>query len=116
MALSQKWKVKIPLGFFLINRMGAAERANLVTLAVQKLEKAGAFVISIVCDAPTIHQSLLSKLGANLSTAELDPTLTVEGIDHPIFAFLDAPHSIKNIRNSFASLETIYNDKGTSAC
>ena len=88
------------------------ERANLVTIAVRKLEDTGAQVISIVCDAPAVHQSLLKELGADLSSEGLNPTLNLTGVEHPIEALLDNPHSIKNIRNSWESLGTMYNSDG----
>ena len=84
----------------------------MVTLAIQKLEDVGAYVMSLVCDAPAVHQSLLKCLGANLSSCDLNSTLTIDCIDHPVFALLDNPHSIKNIRNSWESLGTIYTKSG----
>ena len=112
MVVSQKWRVKIPLGYFLINRLNARERANLVTLAIQKLEDTGAYVVSMVCDSPSVQQSVLKKLGADLSSGELDPTIRFEGVDHPVYAFLDTPHAIKNIRNSWECDGTYYTSKG----
>ena len=54
----------------------------------------------------------IKKLGADLSSGELDPTVKFEDVGHPVYAFLDTPHAIKNIRNSWESDGTYYTCKG----
>lgn len=55
------WKVSI--GYFLINGMTGAERANLIQLSLYLLMLGS--VISLICDGPSCHMSMLRTLGAS---------------------------------------------------
>ena len=70
-AIDESWKV--PCGYFFIDGLSGAERANLVNVCLQRLSDAGIKVISLTCDGPSCHFSMLSALGASLHPSKMIP-------------------------------------------
>ena len=69
--INKLWKV--PLGCFFIDGLTGQERANLVRIAIERLSQVGAKVVSLTCDGPSCHFSMLSELGASLSIKNIIP-------------------------------------------
>ena len=69
--INKSWKV--PLGCFFIDGLTGQERANLVRIAIERLSQVGAKVVSLTCDGPSCHFSMLSELGASLSIKNIIP-------------------------------------------
>ena len=65
---------KVPCGYFLIDGLSSAEKANLVTGCLEKLYDVGVKVVSFTCDGPASHFAMLRILGANLDVGSLDPS------------------------------------------
>ena len=99
-AVNDSWK--IPIGYFLIHGLSGKEKANLVRLALEKTFEAGVIVISVTCDGPSSHFSMLTELGLQLDVKTLS-----SGFPHPsnpsqlVYGVLDCAHMIKLVRNSF---------------
>ncbi len=70
-AVDGSWKV--PRGYFFIDGLSGKERANLVKVCIQRLSDVGVKVISLTCDGPSCHFSMLSALGASLHLANMIP-------------------------------------------
>ena len=68
-ALRQNWK--IPCGYFLVHGLAGRERANIVKQCLLKLHDVGVTVISLTCDGPSCHFSMMHELGANLDLVNL---------------------------------------------
>ncbi len=91
---------KVPLGYFLIAGVSGMEMANLVRIAIQKIHDAGARVISLTCDGPSAHFSMMKEVGATISSQKIYPFFT-----HPsnetwkIYVILDVSHMLKLVRN-----------------
>ena len=67
--MNASWKV--PCGYFFIDGLSGPERANLVTICIQRLSESGIKIISVTCDGSSYHFSMLSELGASLHPPEL---------------------------------------------
>jgi len=102
MAVCVNGSWKIPLGYFLIDGMTGAERANLIKECFQRLHESGVTAVSLTCDGPSCHFSMMKELGANMNVVGMDPSFP-----HPsdpckkVFVILDLCHMLKLLRNSF---------------
>ena len=65
---------KVPCGYFLIDGMSGAEKANIVNICLEKLHDVGVTVVSFTCDGPSSHFAILKTLGAKLDDWTLDPS------------------------------------------
>ena len=103
MVVCVKGSWKVPCGYFLIDGLSSAEKANLVTGCLEKLHDVGVKVISFTCDGPASHFAMLRILGANLDVGSLDPSFQ-HPCDHSakVHVFLDVCHMLKLVRNTFA--------------
>eukprot|EP00795_Rhopilema_esculentum_P007373 gene7373-13113_t len=71
MAVSVNGAWKIPLAYFFIDGLSGAERANLINVCLQRIWDTGAKVVSVTCDGPSCHFSMMSELGAKLDPNDL---------------------------------------------
>eukprot|EP00794_Sanderia_malayensis_P000094 gene94-700_t len=53
------------------------ERANLIKICLQRLQDTGAQVMSLTCDGPSCHLSMLTELGANLDINNLCVSISI---------------------------------------
>ena len=99
--INASWKV--PRGYFFIDGFSGPERANLVTICIQRLSESGIKIISVTCDGPSCHFSKLSALGASLHPPELHTSFPQPIFENEkVYAILDACHMLKLMRNTFA--------------
>ena len=66
MAVSVNSNWKVPCGYFLVAGLTGEEKANLTKECIIKLHEVGVRVVSLACDGPTSHQSMLKLLGTQL--------------------------------------------------
>ena len=99
-ALNGHWK--LPCGYFLINGLSGEERSNLVKQCLMKLNDVGVNIVSLTCDGPSCHFSMINHLGASL-----DPSSLNSSFCHPsdatqkVYVILDICHMLKLIRNAW---------------
>ena len=74
--MNGSWKV--PCGYFFIDGLSGAERANLVKLCIERLSDVDVKVVSLTCDGPSCHFIMLTQLGASLK-----PIKMLTSFDHP---------------------------------
>jgi len=67
--VNQHWK--IPVGYFLVNGLSGEERANLVRQCLMKLYDVGVNIVSLTCDGPSCHFSMMKELGAVIDPSNL---------------------------------------------
>ena len=109
--VNSSWKV--PCGYFLVNGLTGAEKANLTKECITKLHEVGVKVVSFTCDGPTSHQSMLKILGARPLPDSLQAFFP-----HPcdssakIYVFLDACHMIKLVRNTMSDWRVLKDREG----
>ena len=93
--------------------LSGSERANLVIMTLQKIHETGASGVSLTCDGPSSHLTMLEVLGARL-----DPDNMIPYFPHPsdpksqVYVLLDIPHMFKLVRNSLASSKVIKSTSG----
>ena len=108
---------KVPCGYFLIDGLSGAERANLVKVCIQRLYDAGVDVVSLTCDGPSCHFTMLKNLGASLKPESLQAHFA-----HPIdpnkkiHIFLDVCHMLKLVRNTLGTGGILVDKDGNKVC
>ena len=70
-SLNNAWK--IPIGYFLVDGLSGEERANLVTEGLHRLHNVGVQVVSLTCDGPSCHFTMMKALGADMTFNTLSP-------------------------------------------
>ena len=114
MAVCVNGSWKVPLGYFLIGGMTGVERANLVREALLKLSIIGICVVSVTCDGPSTHFTMLRELGASLDPNNLDPSFPdPANADHRIQVMLDVCHMLKLLRTALASCGLLKDGEGS---
>ena len=105
-AINESWKV--PVAHFMIKSLTGKEQANLVTQCLLKLHEIGVSVISLTCDGPSAHITVLNELGASICPLNMNSSF-----NHPanpgqkVWAMLDACHMLKLARNCIGTLKVI---------
>ena len=74
-AINGSWKV--PCGYFFVDGLSGKERVNLVKVSIKKLSDVGVNVVSLTCDGPSCHFTMLKQLGACLKIENLNATLVI---------------------------------------
>lgn len=99
--LTESWKV--PLAYFLITGLHGSERANLVSICLQRLYGIGVIVVSLTFDGCSANVAMATALGASLKMPNVQPTfphLCDESMS--VCILLDACHMLKLMRNALA--------------
>ena len=113
MAVCVNGSWKVPLAYFLVNGLDGKERANIVRLCNEKLSDTGALVVSLTCDGPSCHFSMLSELGANLDPSSMKPYFfNPSDAEAKIYVLLDACHMLKLVRNTLADKGILFDSNG----
>ncbi|CAD6208873.1 GSCOCG00010695001-RA-CDS, partial [Cotesia congregata] len=108
MAVSMNENWKIPIGYFLIRSLNSEERANILTLAFELLQRANCKVYSITFDGAASNISMCNHLGANLNYGpNFKPYFTNPVTFELCYIFYDFCHMIKLIRNTLGDHKTI---------
>ena len=109
-ALNGSWKV--PCAYFLLKGMSGVERANLIRQCLMKTHDVGVKVVSLTCDGPSCHFSMMADLGASLAPPNITPHFP-HPADHSIkvYVLLDVCHMLKLVRNTLAQGGILKDDK-----
>lgn len=100
-ALNSYWK--IPLGYFLIDGLNGAERANLLRTCLELLHETGAKTYSITFDGAPCNINMCTEMGACFSyNDKFKPWFTNPITNEKIFVFYDMCHMTKLVRNALA--------------
>ena len=59
MVVSVKESWKIPIAYFFIDGLSGNERANIVKVCIRKLNDVGVKVVSLICDGPSCHFTMM---------------------------------------------------------
>jgi len=113
MAVGINCHFKLPIGYFYINGLNGQDRANLVRIALQKIHETGVQSVSITCDGPSTHFSMLRELGATINPYDVKPFfMNPSNSLERVHIFLDAAHMIKLVRNCLGSEKIIISTWG----
>jgi hypothetical protein len=109
--LNEGWKV--PVGYFFVNGLTGAEKANLVMQCLEKMADVGLKVVSQTCDGPSCHLAMMKELSVSANVDDLKPSFPNPGNpSEPIYIILDACHMLKLVRNTLASCGIIVDGDG----
>ena len=98
-SINGSWKV--PCAYFFVDGLSGSERAHLVKICIKKLHDVGVSVVSLTCDGPSCHFTMMNELGACL-----EPNNLKAYFPHPlepnkkIHVLLDVCHMLKLVRNT----------------
>lgn len=97
-AVNCRWK--LPVAYFLITRLNASEKANLVKGCLSILHNAGVIVTSVTFDGAAANLAMAGVLGANFSPNNLKTFFLHPDTKDKVFLILDICHMVKLIRNT----------------
>ena len=105
-SLNDSWKV--PIAYFLIDGLSGCERSNLVKVCVEKCHDVGVEIVSLTCDGPSCHVTMLSTLDAKIDITQMKPYFThPSDITKIIYVLLDICHMLKLARNTLGKYNII---------
>lgn len=114
LAVSLKYKFKIPLGYFMIDSMIGKERAHLLTMCLNLLHEVNTHVVSLTFDGAAVNFNTCKELGANLDYQSMDyrPYFPHPKTQQPVYIYPDPSHMLKNVRNAFAEFGPLTDGNG----
>jgi hypothetical protein len=110
MAVGINAHLKIPLGYFLVKGISAAQQADYIRECLHLIHGTGAKVVAFTCDGPPVNINTLKHLGASITYPEMKSTFTNPADNTEICVILDACHMLKLHRNAWGKLQLMYND------
>lgn len=109
--INNAWK--IPIAYYLINKITAEQKSNLVLQCISAVSSTGLKIVTVTCDGMSTNISTLKLLGCNFDNMTSLQTFFL----HPerkekIFAFLDPCHMLKLVRNTLGDEKTLIDGNG----
>ncbi|KAL4135522.1 hypothetical protein QTP88_007128 [Uroleucon formosanum] len=108
--MNTSWKV--PIAYYLINRISAEEKANIILNCLQELDTTGIIIKTLTFDGAANNLSMASELGANLQYSELKPYFLHPNTNDKIHIILDPCHMVKLLRNCLGDWKILYTTNG----
>jgi hypothetical protein len=107
--LNGPWK--LPIAYFLINKLNAEEKAAIVLESLQIMHNIGIRIVSLTCDGPQVNFRMIRTLGCVLSLTDtnMDTYFCHQSDESHVFVFPDVCHMLKLMRNNWAKLGKILN-------
>ena len=102
--LRHAWK--FPIGYFFVHGVDGKLLSSLIKEAIDRLFECGIMVCSTTCDGTAHNLTALSLLGSCCSIKGT-PLFSHPKDNSLVCTFLDPPHMLKLIRNSWEALGTI---------
>ena len=113
MVVAMNGSFKVPIGYFPIVSLTGCEKCNLVKIALKKLVDVGVHVVSLICDGPPAHFTMMTELGASLDVKNLQTFfINTEDSNRKIHVFVDVCHMLKLLRNNFKKVMVMYDKEG----
>lgn len=106
--LHGKWKV--PIGYFLINKVSAEQKKFLLTQAIELCNEAKIINKAVTFDGCPTNLSMAKKLGCNFDSQNLNTVVQVN--NNKIALFPDPVHMLKLVRNSFEHYKEFKDTEG----
>lgn len=106
-SINSNWK--IPIAYFLIDKVTACEKANITKLIIHQIQSTGITITNITCDGLATNIKMAEELGVILHT-NIQTKLNFP--DQTIYFTPDNCHMLKLIRNSFFNQEIFFDLNG----
>lgn len=104
--------LSIPLAYYFINSLTAAEKVKLLTEVISVISELGVRVISITFDGLASNATMCKQLGANFKMNNLKPYFELPGDDRKIYVIIDPSHVLKLARNILGNKNVLVDDAG----
>ena len=112
MVVSVNGTWKMPVGYFLIAGLGAAERANIVKQCLTVLHSTGITVISLTCDGASSNVAMINTLGCSFAFDTVESAFKHPVTEKPVCVLLDPCHMLKLVRNCFGDRKVLIDESG----
>lgn len=112
--LNMRWK--IPIAYFLLNGLAAAEKANLVKGCLKMVYDCGVKIVSFTFDGTSTNLLVGSILGAKLEYPDIQPWFLHPLSNERIHILLDACHMVKLVRNTLGDWKRLQDADGKTIC
>lgn len=113
MVVSLKSKWKLPIAYFFIKSLTAAEKANIVKEALKRLKEVGVIIVSVTCDGPSANFSMARELGVDFKNPNEITSYFLHPVDKSkVFVIFDPCHMLKLLRNNWAKCGTFLDKNG----
>lgn len=115
MLVGLNMRLKLPVGYFLIDSLTGSERAELTRQCIARLASIGVEVVSLTFDGAASNFSMAKCLGADLQLGSENFVTSFKNPSDPcklVYIVLDACHMIKLIRNSLATVSHLVDEDG----
>lgn len=106
-SINQSWK--LPIGYFLIDRMSGVRKSNLVLQSLRLLHETGVNVVCITCNDASTNLSMARTLGCNLDVHYLQPYFSHPVSNKRVHFLQDPDHMIKLVWNTLGDYGCIKN-------
>ena len=111
LCMNDAWK--IPIAYFLINKISSEMKSNLILQCTSAIYNTGMKVISVTCDGLSSNISAFKYLGCNFDDiTSLQTSFQHPDIEEIIVVFLDPCHMLKLIRNVVGDIKIIVDGNG----
>lgn len=98
---------KLPIVYFLIDSLNAAERANLILKSLTFVHKTGATIISLTFDVPSTNFTTAKLQGVDLEVCSIKIFLKLPITKQNVKIFPNCSHMIKLVCNTLVSYGSI---------
>ena len=106
--VNKTWK--IPIGYFLIDKITGEQKYNLVSQCLKIVHETGIKIICITCDGAGSNIVMAKKLGCKLSDVNSLQTYFCHPITaEPVYFMLDPCHMVKLVRNTLGDFQCLRN-------
>ncbi|KAL1483487.1 hypothetical protein MTO96_033152 [Rhipicephalus appendiculatus] len=115
MLVGLNMRLKLPVGYFLIDSLTGSERAELTRQCIDRLEAIGVQVVSLTFDGAASNFTMARCLGADLQLSSEHFTTSFKNPGDSsklVYVMLDPCHMIKLIRNSLATVSHLVDGDG----
>lgn len=103
---------KLPIAYYLINKITAEEKSNLVLQCISAVYSTGMRVVSVTCDGMMTNQSTLKLLGCKFKNiTSLQTWFPHPDTNDKVVVFLDPCHMLKLVRNVMGDLKLLVDGK-----
>lgn len=103
---------KIPVAYFLVSGLNAAEKAALTQEVILRVTKAGIKVVGLTFDGLNSNLAMVKAMGASIKKNK--PYIVNPHSDDKIYLYPDACHMLKLTRNCLARNSKLYDCDGNS--
>lgn len=106
-------QILIPVAYYFIRSMNGAQRASMLTGVIKSVTDCGAQICSITFDGLAANVTMCESLGAKMDPESVDfnPFFENQFDNTKIAIIIDPCHVEKNVRNTIAGKETLYDEK-----